>query len=386
MIRLVTNRTVSRPVLAMMLYLVVVLALPALAQSDGMPPPASLLGNVMRDPKTGKIVLQPPVLEIHACVDKADDPACEVTSLQSALDGISPGGTVILHPGKYHQGAFVRIDRTRIEALPGAELVGTPVGGKAALVITANDVVIDGLACSGISVGSRNGACIRQEGNNLTLRNVYFHDSEQGLLSGGDRGLLLIEDSRFENLGRAGQAHGIYVNGGELIVRRSVFLASKDQGHEIKSRAKRTLIEDSIVASLGGVDSYLIDIPNGGEAVIRRNILQEGTRSANNGAIAFAMEGDRYENSSIRIEGNVIVLDRNGSILVKAKSHKASLSGNVIVGLPGKYRIGATGHACGDAKNICVDDRDALNALSGVLLPRIKGLRRLLTEIGLWRH
>ena len=386
MIRFATARPAVRSVLALVLYVLVVSAPPVLAQSDGMPPPASLLGNVMRDPKTGKLVLQPPVLEIHVCVNKADDPACEVTVLQSALDGISPGGTVFLHPGKYRQGAFVRFDRTRIEALPGAELVGTPVGGKAALVITANDVVIDGLACSGISVRDRNGACIRQEGKNLTLRNVHFHDSEQGLLYGRNGGLLLIEDSRLDNLGRGGSAPGVSVGSGELIVRRSVFIASKGQGHEIKSRAKRTVIEDSIVASLGAKDSYLIDVPNGGYAIIRRNILQEGPASANGGAIAFGMEGDRQKDSRIRIENNVILMDRRNAVLVRSKGHKASLSGNVIVGPHGKYRLGGAAPGCGEAGNTCVNDRAALKALADLPLPRIPGLGRLLTETGLWRH
>lgn len=384
--RLVLRRVVTRIIAGLLFCTGTVMALPVSAQPESLPPAAAFRGKVMRDPDTGRLVLQPPVLEIHVCVDKADDPACDMTDLQAALDGVSPGGKVVMHPGIYRQAAYVRYDRTRIEAQPGAALVGTTVAGKAALVITANDVVIDGLSCSEITVRDRNGACIRLEGNNLTLRNVHFFDSEQGILSGGDRGLLLIEDSRFENLGRAGRAHGIYVGGGELIVRRSIFLASKDEGHEIKSRAARTLIEDNVIASLGAVDSYLIDVPNGGVAIIRRNILQEGTRSANDGAVAFAMEGDRHENSSILVAGNLIFMDRRRGTLIKAKGHKATLSGNVIVGPPGQYRIGESVQACGDHGNICVDGREGLSGLSDLPLPRIPKLGRLLTETGLWKH
>ncbi|MEX2617188.1 MAG: right-handed parallel beta-helix repeat-containing protein [Alphaproteobacteria bacterium] len=375
----------ARTCVAALMLLTSLLPGSAVAQTDGLPPGPGMPGAIMRDPVTGRIGAAPPVLEIHVCVDMADDPACETVSLQSALSGISRGGTVILHAGEYRQAARLDVHRTHIQALPGAALVGVAESGKGALVVTANDVVIEGLSCAGISVRDRNGACIRMEGRNLTLRRVHFHDSEQGLLAGGDTGLILVEDSRFENLGQGGQAHGIYVGGGELIIRRSVFISSKGEGHEIKSRAARTLVEDSIVASLNSRDSYLIDVPNGGDTIIRRNILQEGPASANNGAIAFAMEGDKRENSSILVENNVILMDRPGGIVVKAKSgHKATMTGNVIVGPTEKFRFGAVKSACNEFGNVCLAGRPELKARDGLMLPRINNLDKILAETGLW--
>lgn len=377
----------ARRIAGMLFVAALLLAGGAEAQSNRFPENSGgMLGRVMRDSVTGRIVPAPPVLETHVCVAMTDDPACELTSLQSALSNISLGGTVVLHPGRYAQAARVPVDRTRIQALPGAELYGTSLDGKAALVITANDVVIEGLACSGISVRDRNGACVRLEGKNLTLRNVHFFDSEQGLLSGGDRGLILVEDSRFENLGAGGRAHGIYVGGGELVIRRSVFIASKGQGHEIKSRATRTTVEDNVVASLNSKDSYLIDLPNGGDATIRRNVLQEGPVSSNNGAIAFAMEGNRYDESRLRVEDNVILMDRKGGILVKAKGFQAELAGNVIVGPAGAYHLGETLSGCGESGNVCLGSRDSLGPDGSLPLPRMPGLGRILSETGLWRH
>ena len=218
------------------------------------------------------------------------------------------GRAYIMSPGEYREAAIVRQSGVTIRAEPGAHMMGYAAEGKAALVIKGNNTVIEGLECSGISVSDRNGACIRLEGRNLTLRNVYFHDSEQGVLGGG--GVILIEDSKFERLGREGQAHGLYVWGDEVIFRRSEVLASKSEGHEIKSRAKRTIIEGSVIASLDGDDSRLIDISNGGEVIIRGNVLQQGPESVNNEMIGLGFEGLRYENNAVLIEANIILVDR----------------------------------------------------------------------------
>jgi hypothetical protein len=355
------------------------------AEGKGLPAGTPSPGNIARDPVTGKIKLVPPKAEIHVCADMKQDAACNTGSLQSALSAIAPGGVVVLHPGDYRQAAHIRQNGTRLRALPGAALVGVAAGRKAALVVTANDVVIEGLACSGISVRDRNGACIRLEGMNLTLRRVHFYDSESGLLASRNTGSILIEDSRFENLGKAGRAHGIYVNSGELIIRRSVFIASKDEGHEIKSRAARTVIEDCVVASLDGRDSFLIDVPNGGEAIIRRNLLQEGPASVNYHAVAFATEGDKYENSRITIKDNVILMERRFSIIVRAKGHAANFERNVVIGESGMYKFGAVNAACGRSGNICAPTAAKARERRTLPLPRIDNLDSILAETGLLR-
>lgn len=350
-----------------------------------MPKAPGVLGDVIRDPETGRFKVVPPKAILHVCADMAQDPACELTSLQTALNRLTVNGEVVLHPGAYREAAFVRRHGTHIRALPGAALVGIAIGGKGALVVQANGVVIEGLTCSGISVPSLNGACVRLEGADLTLRGVHFFDSETGLLAGKNSGRIVIEDSRFENLGRKGRAHGIYVNGGELIIRRSVFLASKDEGHEIKSRAARTVIEDSVIASLGGRDSYLIDIPNGGEAIIRRNLLQEGPVSVNYGAIAFAMEGERYKGSRLVIEDNVILMERQHGIVVRAKGHKAAFARNFVVGDARIYSFGAVDAICGQADNVCLPRPVDAKGRPDLPLPNIAGLEGILVETGLLR-
>ena len=230
------------------------------------------------------------------------------------LQRLKDGQTVVIPPGVYKEGAVISASNVLIKA-EGVRLENTAVQGKAALVIKGDNVTIEGLECSGIRVADRNGACIRLEGRDLTLRKVRFSDSQSGLLTWNrDSGTVLIEDSRFERLGRA---HGVYIGRGQthLIIRRSWFLSSTAEGHEIKSRAARNTIEHSVIASLDGVDSRLIDLPEGGVNVIRRNVLAKGPASSNQDLIGVGMEGKRYlhPDSSTVIEENVILLERRGA-------------------------------------------------------------------------
>jgi hypothetical protein len=259
---------------------------------------------------------------VRVCPIKVKSDECDRRGLAKALSEAEDGATIIVRSGIYEEAAILRASRVTIRGELGAHLRGVAAEGKAALVIKGDDVVIEGLECSEIKVSSGNGACIRAEGTNLTLRRVHFHDSQEGLLGGN--GLLVIEDSLFQRLGgdretQVGQAHGIYASHRvtRLELRRNRFLASKEEGHEIKSRARSTLIEDNVIASLDGVDSRLIDIPNGGEVVIRGNVLEIGPNSSNPDLIGLGLERSKtpeldHEVNSALIENNTIIIDYGG--------------------------------------------------------------------------
>ncbi len=256
---------------------------------------------------------------IRVCPIGAKPDGCDRHGLAETLREAEEGATIIVGAGIYEEAATLRASRVTIRGELGAHLRGVAAEGKAALVIKGDDVVIEGLECSEIKVPNGNGACIRAEGTNLTLRRVHFHDSQEGLLGGN--GLLVIEDSVFQRLGgdretEIGQAHGIYASHRvtRLELRRNRFLASKEEGHEIKSRARSTLIEDNVIASLDGVDSRLIDIPNGGEVVIRGNVLEIGPNSSNPDLIGLGLERGNnpeldHEANNALIENNTIIID-----------------------------------------------------------------------------
>ena len=94
------------------------------------------------------------------------------------------------------------------------DAAGKNAGGKATWVIAGNDTVIEYIEFTGAAVPDKNGAGIRQEGANLTVRNSYFHDNENGILAGNNpNSTILIEFSEFASNGAGdGQSHNLYIN------------------------------------------------------------------------------------------------------------------------------------------------------------------------------
>ena len=258
-------------------------------------------------------------------------------SLQAALDAAKTGDKVDVAPGEYHEAGIVRTSGLTLAFSAGAKFSGVAAEGKAMLVIKGSDTTVTGLDCSEIGVAGGNGACIRLEGRNLNLDRVHFHDSEQGILGGGNGGQIVITNSLFERLGAGGSAHGIYVAADRVVIRNSRILASQGEGHEVKTRARETVIESSVIASLGGVDSRLIDISNGGVLKVTGSVLQKGPVSSNSDLIGFGLEGLKFPDNRIEITDNVLILEREGPnrILHTTPEVKTRFEGNLIVGSPG---------------------------------------------------
>ena len=252
-----------------------------------------------------------PPRTLRACPAGVAPPECRYGSLQDALNAALPGDQVVLASGVYAEGAIIGTREVVLRGEPGAHLRGHAVEGKAALVVKAAGVLIEGIECSGIAVRDNNGACIRIEGDDLTVRDVHFHDNQQGILSGPGGGVLLVEDSLFERNGFGGQAHGVYVGRPveTFVFRNNRVLATTGAGHGLKSRARRTIVEGSIIAGLDGQDSRAIDLPEGGEVEIRNNVLQKGPNSDNGEMIGLALEGPLHDANQALIEGNLMLFD-----------------------------------------------------------------------------
>ena len=256
-------------------------------------------------------------------------------SLEVAMSEAKDGSKINLGAGIYKDGGVLKANFVTIEGVKGTHLKGFSTKGKGTLVVQGNDNEIVNIECSNVNVRDDNGACVRFEGTNIQLHNVYFHDSQQGFLSGANSGLILIENSRFERLGKSGRAHGIYVGSGELYINNSHFLSSKDEGHEIKSRAAKTIIQNTTIASLNGKDSRLIDISEGGILEITNCILEQGNNTSNSDLIGFALEGTKHKTNTIKIKNNVFLLDRergNRLLHTRGKVGSTKISNNTIIG------------------------------------------------------
>ena len=178
--------------------------------------------------------------------------------------------------------------RARIDA------AGRNAGGKGIWVVAGDNTTIENIEFSGAKVADRNGAGIRLDSGNLTVRNCSFHDNENGIL-GGFYGRVLIEHSEFYNNGYGdGYSHNIYINAGvaEFTLRYSVSRRAR-VGHLVKSRAATNYILYNRLTQQDGTGSYEIDLPNGGAACVIGNVIQQGETTQNRGMLTFGLEGLR---------------------------------------------------------------------------------------------
>lgn len=256
-------------------------------------------------------------------------------TIAEAQSAIADNSRVYLSSGIYDG---LKISANNVEVIGDDNVIfDTPIEGKAALVVSGSNVLIEKIECFGINVSDGNGACVRQQGKDLTLRNVYFHDSQQGILSSRNTGSLTIEYSRFERLGNSGRAHAIYSNNEELEIRDSIIINSVDQGHEVKSGANKTVIVNSVIGSINTNDSRTIDVSNGGILIVESSVLLQGRKTRNRQLIGFALEGlrDTRENR-IQIINSMFILERNGpdEILYspKGSDFPVSIIRTVIIG------------------------------------------------------
>ena len=91
---------------------------------------------------------------------------------------------------------------------------GNAAEGKAIWVIKGHNTTVENIEFSGAAVAAQNGAGIRQEGRNLTLRRSYFHDNETAFLAGDNRrSKIVIEYSVFSDSRSESPfaGHNIYV-------------------------------------------------------------------------------------------------------------------------------------------------------------------------------
>jgi len=174
-------------------------------------------------------------------------------------------------------------------------------------VFRGNDIAVENIEFSGARSRSRNGSGIRFLGRNLTVRDSYFHDNEDGVLTYiAPEGDVLIERSVFVHNGAGdGQSHNIYIGKVRSFTLRFSYSHDSVKGHEVKSRARINRIEyNRLTDEDDGNSSYLIDIPEGGSAYVIGNVLEKGGRADNPNAISFAGENPKAEGGGLWVINN----------------------------------------------------------------------------------
>lgn len=166
--------------------------------------------------------------------------------------------------------------------------------GKGIWVISGANTTVENIEFSGATVPDHNGVGIRQQADNLTVRNCYFHDNEEGILTDASlTSTIIIEFTEFGFNGFGdGQSHNVYIgNIGTLIFRYNYSHHAKI-GHLLKTRAAQNFIlYNRLSDEATGTSSYQIDIPNGGLSYIIGNVIEQGPLNDNSTLIAYLEEG-----------------------------------------------------------------------------------------------
>ena len=195
---------------------------------------------------------------------------------------------------------------------------GKHYGGKAIWVVRGHNVTVENIEFSGARVRDRNGAGIRAEGRNLTVRNCRFHDCEDGILGGS--GTVLIEYSEFSACGLDGRSHNLYIGRADKLIFRHNYTHHAKVGHLLKSRARENhILYNFFTDGKTGSSSYMINLPNGGRSFIIGNVLAQGARTQNSTLIAYGEEGMKNPGTELYVVNNTLVNNRHTCVFVNPR-------------------------------------------------------------------
>lgn len=209
---------------------------------------------------------------------------------------------------------------------------------KAIWVIKGDDTVVEHIEFSGCRVPDRNGAGIRQEGANLTVRHCRFRDNENGILTGAHRASdILIEHSEFAGNGFGdGYSHNLYIGNVRRFTLRYCWSHGARTGHLVKSRASENVILcNRLDDGPDGSSSYVVDLPDGGRSFILGNLLRHGPRAENGTGISYASESSKNEIPRLFAAHNTFISERPAGgrfVRVGGRDATAVVVNNLVVG------------------------------------------------------
>jgi len=254
----------------------------------------------------------------------------------------SDGDVIEIQAGTYAGDAAVwRQNDLTIRGVGGlARLVaqGSAAQGKGIWVIKGNNTVVENIHFEGAAVADGNGAGIRQEGANLTVRNCRFVGNENGILAGENAAsTIVVENSEFAGNGAGdGYTHNLYIGQVKRFVMRFSYSHHAHVGHQVKSRAVvNEIMYNRLMDESDGDASYIVDISNGGRAHLIGNLIQQGPKAENWALVSYAAEGNVHRAASeLVILHNTFVNARGDGIFVANRDAgvKAWVLNNVFSG------------------------------------------------------
>lgn len=244
----------------------------------------------------------------------------------AAIAAAAAGDTVLIDAAGHYDGDVCawstnRLTLRGLNGLPRIDAAGNAAQGKAIWVISGDDTTIDSIELSGCRVADANGAGIRQQGVNLTVRNAYFHDNENGILAGDRPGsTITIEYSEFARNGAGdGQSHNLYIGHVDRLVFRHNWSHGAVVGHLLKSRAAENIIEyNRLTGEAGGSESYEINLPNGGLSFVIGNLIEQPATTQNGAMLDYLSEGfGANTDDRLFVVNNTFVNDRGSGTFLQ---------------------------------------------------------------------
>ena len=298
-------------------------------------------------------------LSLHATVWEVGS-GKTYTKPSAVMNLVVDGDTVLIDAGVYPMDVGTwKKDNLLIRGVGGRAHMksgGMAAAGKAIWVIQGDNTVIENIEFSECAVVDKNGAGIRQEGKNLTVRNCYFHHNENGILAGDNPDSeILIEFCEFFYNGHGdGLSHNMYINHIKKFTIRFSYTHHAFIGHNIKTRAyENHILYNRIMDEDTGQASMLVDVPNGGRTFIIGNVLMQGPSAQNKRMIAYGAEGLSNPVNELFVNHNTMVNKRHTGtfVFIQTGTDSALVANNIFAGI-GDSVIGS----CSYMTNVRVAD------------------------------
>lgn len=170
------------------------------------------------------------------------------------------------------------------------------------------------------------------------MRNCYFYDNQNGILTGANPASdILIESSEFNYNGDGdGQTHNMYIGKVKRFTLRGSYSHHTEIGHNVKSRASENyILYNRIMDETTGNSSYAIDLPNGGISYVIGNLIQQGPQTDNSTIVAYGKEGLSNPTNALYFINNTVVNDgpADGTFLfVQNGTNPVQIINNIFAG------------------------------------------------------
>jgi len=175
---------------------------------------------------------------------------------------------------------------------------------KGIFVIHAPNATIESMELTGAAISvanGNNGAGIRHQGMNLTVRDCYIHDNQDGILgapfdatgaAANGQGAVLIESSELSHNGAGdGESHNMYLNKYATFTLQFSYSHDANVGHLVKSRAYTSFIQyNRLTDETGGMASYEVDLPVAGTAYVIGNVIEQSPTTQNDNILSYGEE------------------------------------------------------------------------------------------------